>query len=361
MGVLDPADDQRQRNDLTRIISQARQQAAPQPKNSLRGLLDYTEAARGFVKDRADWSKGLLGAAYELLTDRKKLEDALKRQPKAFSDESAARSQQMAQDFWNPAGLLGKIVYHGSPHKFDAFNAAKIGTGEGAQAYGHGIYLADSKKVAEEYKNLKPIVDPTDTGFIQARSAWAESKGDAKKALAYLDKQQAIVDGAKGFLVDKGAQSTADINRARELINSGAMQPGQLYKADLPDEWIPRMLDWDKPLSQQSDEVRSIIGKIMKDDSPLKSSMDHYTFTPEEMSGAAGRLIYDLMGGGGNRNFARSAAALREAGIPGIRYLDGGSRGAGQGSYNYVVFPGLEDQVKILERNGVPLGLLGGK
>jgi hypothetical protein len=33
-----------------------------------------------------------------------------------------------------------------------------------------------------------------------------------------------------------------------------------------------------------------------------------------------------------------SKFALREAGIPGVRYLDGASRGAGEGSSNYVVF-----------------------
>lgn len=44
------------------------------------------------------------------------------------------------------------IVWHGSPHKFDKFDASKIGTGEGAQAYGHGLYLADSPTVAGGYK-----------------------------------------------------------------------------------------------------------------------------------------------------------------------------------------------------------------
>ena len=33
---------------------------------------------------------------------------------------------------------MGITAYHGSPHTFDKFNPAKIGTGEGAQAYGHG-------------------------------------------------------------------------------------------------------------------------------------------------------------------------------------------------------------------------------
>lgn len=46
---------------------------------------------------------------------------------------------------------------------------------------------------------------------------------------------------------------------------------------------------------------------------------------------------------------------LGRRGLTGIRYLDGGSRGAGQGSSNFVVFPGQEDILKILERNGVPI------
>jgi hypothetical protein len=48
-------------------------------------------------------------------------------------------------------GQRGAILFHGSPHKFDNFDSEKIGTGEGAQAYGYGLYLAESKNVADEY------------------------------------------------------------------------------------------------------------------------------------------------------------------------------------------------------------------
>ena len=36
-------------------------------------------------------------------------------------------------------------------------------------------------------------------------------------------------------------------------------------------------------------------------------------------------------------------------------YLDGGSRGAGTGTSNYVLFPGNEGLLQILERNGAPI------
>ena len=49
------------------------------------------------------------------------------------------------------AGQRGAIVWHGSPHKFDRFDSSKIGTGEGAQAYGHGLYLAEGLNTAKSY------------------------------------------------------------------------------------------------------------------------------------------------------------------------------------------------------------------
>ena len=58
---------------------------------------------------------------------------------------------------------------------------------------------------------------------------------------------------------------------------------------------------------------------------------------------------------------AKAAQAFRSAGIPGIRYLDQGSRSAGKGTSNYVVFPGEESALRILERNGSPLEKLVGR
>ena len=46
----------------------------------------------------------------------------------------------------------GVTAWHGSPHLFDKFKSEAIGTGEGAQAYGHGLYLAENPKVAQGYQ-----------------------------------------------------------------------------------------------------------------------------------------------------------------------------------------------------------------
>ena len=43
-------------------------------------------------------------------------------------------------------------AYHGTPHRFDEFSLDNIGTGEGAQAHGWGLYFAENREVSEEYR-----------------------------------------------------------------------------------------------------------------------------------------------------------------------------------------------------------------
>src|SRR5690242_14077369 len=58
-------------------------------------------------------------------------------------------------------------LFHGSPHKFEKFALEKIGTGEGAQAYGHGLYFAENKNVADQYRAaLSGFDDPNASGYL---------------------------------------------------------------------------------------------------------------------------------------------------------------------------------------------------
>ena len=50
-------------------------------------------------------------------------------------------------------------------------------------------------------------------------------------------------------------------------------------------------------------------------------------------------------------SYPAASNKMVEYGIPGIKYFDGGSRGTGKGTSNFVVFPGEEKKLKILERN----------
>jgi hypothetical protein len=105
------------------------------------------------------------------------------------------------------------------------------------------------------------------------------------------------------------------------------------------------MLDWDKPLSQQSPEVQKIIAES---DHPM---VKYWAQKSKENPSYNGEDLHLRMSGGADRS--KSAEELRKVGIPGIKYLDQGSRSAGDGTRNYVVFD--HDLPKILERNGKSL------
>ena len=138
------------------------------------------------------------------------------------------------------------------------------------------------------------------------------------------------------------------------------------------------MLDWDKPLSQQAAEVQAAVKPLLKDifdvreygggwgslepdvnavrDVYTKSghSLGTYSSADADNLNFTGSAIVKALGNM-DKESAATAALLRKAGIPGIKYLDGGSRGAGAGTSNFVVFPGNEGLLSILERNGVPV------
>jgi hypothetical protein len=57
---------------------------------------------------------------------------------------------------------MGIRAYHGSPYDFNKFDLGKIGTGEGAQAYGHGLYFAENPQVAQQYRDA--LAAPTRPG-----------------------------------------------------------------------------------------------------------------------------------------------------------------------------------------------------
>ncbi len=257
-----------------------------------------------------------------------------------LSDPAQVQAAQRAlADYGAQSGMAAATVWHGSPHKFDKFDSSKIGTGEGAQAYGHGLYLAESDKVAGEYANM-----------------FAKSPASPAQLLK---------------LRDAAPKGGAEWSHYDDLVKNGQ---GFLYKVDLPDEHIAKMLDWDKPLSQQHPDVQAVLLKhpdvldqiqkseaqrvLLNERSPMRLDKIPSASIPYDASRMTGK---DALTAIQQRSALGKTGGveeqLRKAGIPGIRYLDGGSRGAGQGSSNFVVFPGNEGMLQILERNNKALDI----
>ena len=293
---------------------------------------------------------------------------------------------QAAKNSPELTGLLGLTAYHGSPYRFSKFDPTKIGSGEGAQAYGYGHYFAEVPGVAKGYQSRLS----SDQGFsYDGKSNLSRSQVEdlinEKYGTGYLDNVLRPSGVASSFIDDMvtgtvrsegsyprqykpGSERAKLYDELRGKITHA--NPGSFYTVDIPDEMIGRMLDWDKPLSKQPDVVKRInpqsLGLTYK-----QLENGNHAFVNSE-----GKIIGNLQKGGTQESFTKNwnedvlrgsgsdlyrqlgqgmeggpkvSYALRQAGIPGIRYLDQGSRGAGEGTRNFVVFPGQEDLIKMLK------------
>lgn len=59
-----------------------------------------------------------------------------------------------------------QAAWHGSPHDFDKFDLGAIGTGEGNQAHGWGLYFAKDKKVSDLYRRELSLIHDVDKGTL---------------------------------------------------------------------------------------------------------------------------------------------------------------------------------------------------
>lgn len=238
-------------------------------------------------------------------------------------------------------GVYDQSVFHGSPHRGierEGFKLQAIGTGEGAQAYGWGLYFAGKREIAEWYRKglshrdmVQKFRDAMpDRADTDEALEWANS-ADAQPQMAAVIKALAGDDWL-GFDYPSQAlnalfSSPENYDISPELSRAAAAMQGQLYAAEIPDDGD--LLDWDAPLSEQPEKVRAILGPAMED---RGGKWDKET----------GKAIYRKIAAEGFGDTAErhrhASEYLLSIGIPGLRYLDGTSRGAGDGSRNYVIW-----------------------
>lgn len=270
-------------------------------------------------------------------------------------------------------------VYHGTPHTLPPtarnplgeFDASKIGTGEGAQAYGHGIYTAEAKDTGRRYQmgltqSLGQEVMYKDKPLNALYSQIEDRANKLSGKAADIENQKLqlvehmMLDKSPDELVSYARETGFDPSVVKWMESDVAKNtkiPGNLYKIDLPDEKIANMLDWDKPLHQQSASVQAALNKLgfvadknkinEFDDALLSALQGGSTDLPKQPVNLTGDVIYRKLG-----SPQIAAQRLMQEGIPGVKYLDEFSRGAGQGTRNFVTFPGEEKNLTILERNG---------
>ena len=300
----------------------------------------------------------------------------------------------------------GIRAFHGSPHDFDRFSMDRIGTGEGAQAYGHGLYFAENEGVARNYRNrLSPPSNPTINGSPITKQLLRDVALDigiefpgksvgvlesrlksSDDAVNYIEKLKSIdMEGLRKTFPDVAKDVETEMAIFSELERRGLKidrpDKGRMYEVNInadPNDF----LDWDKPLSEQPESVRRLAGWTPEAEAQYRAAIGTDTdnllaalegngnYTEAKLPRPQGALPMDSTGGqiyessklvpGDFRDKVAASRALKEAGIPGIKYLDAGSRAKGDGSRNYVVFD--DKLITILRKYGlaglVPAGLL---
>ncbi len=252
----------------------------------------------------------------------------------------------------------GIIAYHGSPHSFERFDISKIGTGEGAQAYGHGLYFADNEAVAKAYRdNLSGRNSPLSKAVFKGGKEinWYEMNADERKLLPILSDAGGDVSKAKeivksDYLPSAHDRLSAELDR---LASQGyELRPhGSMYQVRINAD-PEQFLDWDKPLSEQGDAVKQAIDTIGKEYLGRPINYDRFPFAE------SGSGLHTYVTAASKQNEQSAAQALRGKGVPGIKYLDQGSRAAGDGSRNYVVFDDkLIDILRKYSLAGLGVGL----
>ncbi len=222
---------------------------------------------------------------------------------------------------WVERGKTGKpTIYDGSKFMVAWHGSTdRIGTGEGTQAYGYGLYFAGNKDVAEWYKS--------------------RLGGDSVEDIT----------AAKQYLKDKGISNDPEedygYSNGRDYVTLAVehgFQPqnkGRLYQVELAPAEDEYLL-WDKPLSEQSEKVKGILN-------------DAWLAHPEAHSKQLGAEIYghavdemEFSGKHEENNWKAASEYLHSLGIRGIKYLDGSSRNKGEGHYNYVIFNDADVETK---------------
>jgi hypothetical protein len=326
-------------------------------------------------------------AAQNLANQRADIDAALTMGDKGIQiGDRAAFERQMAE----VPNLMGLTAYHGTPHTIKGkFDISKVGTGEGAQAYGHGMYFAEAPDVAKTYMTVGGKGEFVRIGDKVVPTASQE--GQLLSDVTKLGRKAAI-------------NKYPDQADYIKTINPDNIQfeGGNLYKVDIPDEYIPNMLNWDLPINQQSAKVQEIAKQLdpnLLADTPhliVRGEPRHWTEVVDSLEDLQNpkviKLLKKIYGESAEvmpygdylasqmtgeqlyRNLsnptqwskeaapyamkagmedAAVSARLNELGIKGIRYKDAMSRGADEGTSNFVVFE--PSNVKILEQNSKPM------
>ena len=278
----------------------------------------------------------------------------------------AGNARYTAMDYLNTvrfdinAKLNGKDGYaqaawHGSPHDFDEFDLGAIGSGEGNQAHGWGLYFAKNREVAQAYKDVLGIdsveIMSGDTKYrLNDDIEWYDNKTksiiDAESplsmALTTLSEDRESTKAIKNLTDfinskkdNKSDYVVAQIKRAEQAVqilkdnHFETHQWNTMFEVDIPENEY--LLNEQKNIEKQSQVVKNAISQINNE---LNSSVLNN-------SNLSGKEFYKLLSKklGGDK---LASQKLSDFGIKGITY---------KGEQDGVCFVVFDDKaIKVIQK-----------
>ena len=273
-------------------------------------------------------------------------------------------------------------AWHGSPHDFDTFDLGAIGTGEGNQAHGWGLYFAKKKSVSKNYQKvlskrlgttnpkLFKVEIPDEKTMLDEDKYFKEQNKDVVNQIVSavndldIDKRKSLLSYYKehpAYPVNKEYEKILgkiqSINQDREYITDALVNNVSKIKEKIAREAAAEYgYNFDELKADNTFEIaKKLIGEIneklsalekekevegakekIKEDKILESIGDTFTKTPY-----TGRDVYVAL----SKAFGSDKGAsefLNSTGVKGITY-DGYTDGR-----CYVVFD--DKAIKVIEK-----------
>jgi hypothetical protein len=264
-------------------------------------------------------------------------------------------------------------LYHGSPHKFDKFSTEHMGTGEGAQAFGWGLYFTELQDIAQHYASINPDIFNADMAYITKyiygynynsfdikrvstmpipernnliNQAYEREIATIKRMCGGSDRMAQIV-----YKHSEAEEIKLETERRDKYLNISNTQQRNMYqvtvhKGKTPDQYT--WMEWDRVVPPNMlAKIRSYISTSKESDYENVDSsyqirqymrvMDDPNYSPQTKTGE--KLYRDLSSYLGEKG---ASMLLLRCGIDGIKYaaesISHGKTSDTARGFDYVVF-----------------------
>ena len=226
-------------------------------------------------------------------------------------------------------GTFDQRAWHGTPYDFDAFNLSGIGSGEGNQAHGWGLYFAQNREVSEAYKEILgdkgstvelngevwTVNESGDWETTGKTAKYGEAIGYALDALEEHGTKDAAINSLQRDLKEgkfRGAY-IAEAQKAVNILRQGEAKGhkgGRLLEAEIPDTDV--LLDEQKSFNEQPEKVKNALSELI-------SNTGEGQLSRRLFKNATGKRIYEVLSNlyGDDK---KASLKLNEFGVKGITY-----------------------------------------